>query len=377
MAQVLERIWRSGPRKVKRTAWGYTVQLHGKQERKFNAGWSKQDAEDALAARLLDRDVPPTPPAASVLTFKAMTERYLREKEAGRKKTIQTDREVLARFLDVFGAATPLVEITASRIAEYRVMRLTTISPRTGRRLEPGTVNRELSILRGLLRMAADAECGYLERAPRVRMEKEPQGRLRFLSEDEARRLLAECRRAAEHPVSSCRSPYLYAVVAVALATGMRRGEVLGLEWSRVNFSRGVIQLEETKTGKRREVPLNRGSYDALADLRRQQGGAPVGRVFRGVTVRTAFLSAVERAQIPNFTFHGLRHTCASWLVMRGRPLKAVQELLGHTSIRMTERYAHLSPDRLREDVATLDDFFSTTSAHGASAEALAPVSTR
>jgi integrase len=371
MAQVLERIWRSGSRKVKRSAWGYTVQLHGKQERKFNAAWSKQDAQDALAARILDRDVPPTPPAAPVITFKAMTERYLKEKEAGRKKTIQNDREALARFLEVFGAETPLTEITAPRIAEYRVVRLTTISPRTGRRLEPATVNRELSILRGLLRMAADDECGYLDSAPRVRLEKEPQGRLRFLSEDEAARLLRECRRAAAHPVSSCRSPHLYAVVVLALHTGMRRGEVLGLEWSRVNLARGVIQLEETKNGTRREIPMNRAVYDALATLPRS---GP--RLFPS-SVRTAFLSAVERAGIKNFTFHGLRHTCASWLVMRGRPLKSVQELLGHTSIRMTERYAHLSPDRLREDVATLDDFFSTTSAHGASAEALAPVSTR
>jgi hypothetical protein len=211
MAQVVERLWRSGPRRVRRSAWGYSLQLHGRQVRAFNAAWTKQDAEEALAARLLDRDVPPAPPAAPVVTLQAMAERYVREKEAARKKTIQSDREALARFLALWGAATPLTEITAPRIAEYRVMRLTTISPRTGRRLEPATVNRELSVLRGLLRMSADAECGYLERAPRVRMEKEPEGRLRFLREEEARRLLAECRRAAEHPVSSCRSPDLYA----------------------------------------------------------------------------------------------------------------------------------------------------------------------
>ncbi len=102
-------------------------------------------------------------------------------------------------------------------------------------------------------------------------------------------------RRAAHHPVSSCRSPHLYAVVVVALNTGMRRGEVFGLGWPRAD--------------------------------------------------------------------HDLRHTFAGWLTMRGRPLKEVQELLGHKSIRMTERYSHLAPERLRNAVATLEDF-STTSAH-------------
>src|SRR5206468_12721343 len=110
--------------------------------------------------------------------------------------------------------------------------------------VEPGSANRELSVLRGLLRLAADEECGYLEKAPKVRLEREPQGRLRFLSDDERDRLLDECRKAAAHPVESCRSPFLYTVVVVALHTGMRKSEILNLEWDRVNFSRGVIQLE-------------------------------------------------------------------------------------------------------------------------------------
>ncbi len=71
-------------------------------------------------------------------------------------------------------------------------------------------------------------------------------------------------RRAAHHPVSSCRSPHLYAVVVVALNTGMRRGEVFGLGWPRADFSRGVIQLEETKNGTRREIPMNWAVYDAF-----------------------------------------------------------------------------------------------------------------
>jgi integrase len=205
------------------------------------------------------------------------------------------------------------------------------------------------------MRMAAGEDCAYLEKAPTVKMEREPEGRLRFLSEDEATWLLEECQRSAEHPNPTNRSPRLHALVVVALHTGMRRGELCGLVWSRVDFSRGVIQLETTKAGRRREIPMNRAVYDALSAL--PKGGE---LVFPS-TYRTAFEHAVTRAKIHDFTFHGLGHTFASWLTMKGRPLKEVSELLGHSSVRMTERYAHLSPERLRDAVAVLKDF-STTS---------------
>jgi integrase len=230
------------------------------------------------------------------------------------------------------------------------------VSAKTGKRLEPATVNRELQVLRGMLRMAASEDCAYLAKAPTVKMEKEPEGRLRYLSEDEATRLLEECRRSAEHPISTNRSPRLHALVVVALHSGMRRGELCGLVWTRVDFSRGVIQLEKTKAGRRREIPMNRAVYDVLSALPKTGE-----RVFPS-TYRTAFEHAVIRAKIHDFTFHGLRHTFASWLTMKGRPLKEVSELLGHSSVKMTERYAHLAPERLRDAVAALEDF-STTSA--------------
>jgi len=359
MAQVIQRIWRSGPRKVKRVAYGYTFQdKDGKQVRVSDASWSREDAEKALAARLLNPEQAggiggSAGESPILVTFKAMTERYLLEK--ARKKTLQSDKNLIARLLVAFGSDTPLTEITAPKIAEYRLDRLTIVSPKTGKRLEPSTVNRELQVLRCLLRMAASEDCGYLDKAPRVKMEKEPEGRERWLTQDEATRLLAECRKAAEHPVSTNRSPRLHALVVVALHTGMRRGELCGLVWKRVDFSRGVIQLEQTKNGKRREVPMSQAAYMALSAL--PKAGE---RVFPG-TFRTAFEHAVERAGLEDFVFHDLRHTCASWLTMEGRPLKEVSELLGHSSVKMTERYSHLAPKRLRDAVAVLDRVFSTT----------------
>jgi integrase len=172
--------------------------------------------------------------------------------------------------------------------------------------------------------------------------------------------------KAGEHRVIPRRSPDLYPVVVIALNTGMRKGEIFGLEWDRINFSRGVVQLEETKNGTRREIPMNQAVYDVLSSLPRSGS-----RLFRG-TVRAAFESALERASIKNFHFHDLRHTFASWLTMNGRPLKEVQELLGHKSITQTERYSHLAPERLREAVATLE--FNTTSAQSPVGAAQVPV---
>ena len=246
----------------KRVTYGFTFQdQNGKQIRETDSSWTREDAEKAMAARLLNVAAPPQPDLA-VITFEAMTERYLKEKEISRKRTVDNDRRIIKMLTAFFGEATPLTAITAPRIAEYRIKRLTTTSEKTGRNLEPGSVNRELSILRGLLRLAADEECGYLEKAPRVRLEREPQGRLRFLSDDESTRLLDECQKAAKRPVETCRSPFLYPVVVVALNTGMRKSEILNLEWDRINFSRGVVQLETTKNGTRpgargrEELPL-------------------------------------------------------------------------------------------------------------------------
>ena len=363
---VIERVWTSGKRKVKRTAWGYTVQIDGKQVRHFNAAWSKDDAEKAMAARLLGVEPSVRDEGLPVVTFKTLTDRYLLTKEAGKKKSIKADRAIIKGLLAFLGASTPLAAITAPRIAEYRLTRLTTVSERTKATLGKGTVNRELSVLRALMNLAADPECGFLEKAPRVKLEHEDQDRLRFLTDDEAVRLLDECKKAGQHHNHGQRSPYLYPVVVIALNTGMRREEILGLTWPDVDLTRGVFRLERTKTGRRREVPMNLAAYTAVSELPRTGS-----RLFPR-SVRTAWEGALERSGVEDFRFHDLRHTFASWLVQKGRSLREVKELLGHSSITMTMRYSHLAPDHLKSAVAVLDAF-STTSAHAPASAANCP----
>jgi integrase len=111
--------------------------------------------------------------------------------------------------------------------------------------------------------------------------------------------------------------------------------------------SRGVIRLEITKSGRRREIPMRQVVYQILAAMPKPRQG----RVWNVRNIRTAFVSAIEKANLVNFHFHDLRHSFASWFMMRGGSLQALKEILGHTDLKMTLRYAHLAPDHLRGEM--------------------------
>ena len=141
--------------------------------------------------------------------------------------------------------------------------------------------------------------------------------------------------------------------------------EILGLEWSRVDLGTNLIFLEavHTKTSKRRSVPLNQGARSVLlnrANFRAEHCPASPW-VFahkdgsRIKDVKRSFKTACDRAGIDDFRIHDLRHTCAAWLVSDNVPLTAVRDLLGHTTVKMTERYAHLAPENVRTAVGVLD----------------------
>ena len=127
------------------------------------------------------------------------------------------------------------------------------------------------------------------------------------------------------------------------------------LTWDRVDLSRGVIRLEQTKSGRRREVPLNDASYRAVVSLKPKDDG----RVFQTRYIKTAYNNAATAAKLDNLTFHALRHTFASWAVMRGVSLKELQELLRHATLAMTMRYAHLAPEHLCTAVSRLEGLTS------------------
>jgi len=140
----------------------------------------------------------------------------------------------------------------------------------------------------------------------------------------------------------------------------MRQGEALGLTWGQVDRSRGVIQLELTKSGRRREVPLNRQAGAVLA--RRALPHGPEEPVFgtrSWYAFRSYWQEAVRAAKIDDLRFHDLRHTFALWAVQRGATLLEVRDLLGHHSLAMVIRYARLAPEHLRSAVSRLDSVIS------------------
>ena len=180
-----------------------------------------------------------------------------------------------------------------------------------------------------------------MDQVPDVDMPRKPEGRQRYLEQDEIGRLLVACRLS--------RNPYLAAIVTIAVNTGMRKAEILGLTWERIDLSTSRITLYRTKSGKPRGVPMNSAVYGTLVALQ-PDAAQRAGLVFRRSAdrawgqIRRAFTTALERAEITGFRFHDLRHTAASHMVMRGASLKDVQEILGHADYKMTIRYSHLSP---------------------------------
>jgi integrase len=170
-------------------------------------------------------------------------------------------------------------------------------------------------------------------------MLKEPTRRVRFLTREEADRLLAEL------------PAHLADLAAFALATGLRRANVTGLEWTQVDLEKRLawVHPDQAKARNAIPVPLN---AEAVVIIRRQTGKHPTrvfsyqGRPIRQVSTK-AWYAALERAGITDFRWHDLRHTWASWHVQNGTPLQALQELGGWESAEMVRRYAHFSAEHL------------------------------
>jgi len=219
------------------------------------------------------------------------------------------------------------------------------------------TINREIGLFSIALNYARrEWEWDIPNHAIWMKL-KEPAGRLRSLTQEEARRLIAEAKKSI--------SPHLVNFIRLALNTGCRMNELLKLEWVRVDLKANLIHLgeQDTKTGRRRSVPLNAEARAAMLSLAsfRATYCPDSPWVFahksgkRQAAVVKAFKRALCNAGIEDFRIHDLRHTCASWLVSAGQSLSAVRDLLGHSTITMTERYAHLAPEHVRAAVAVLD----------------------
>lgn len=217
--------------------------------------------------------------------------------------------------------------------------------------LKPATLNRYRALLSLVYRLGMQNGRVKTNPARFVRQRKESNGRIRFLSTEEEQRL-----RTAVLAKSAKSLPQL----ELALHTGLRLSEQYGLTWDCINLDRRTLTIPLSKNGECRHVPLNDEALSALRAIREYSNGQPY--VFlnrygeRLVSPREWFDPAVQAAGVKEFTWHCLRHTFASRLVMAGVDIRTVQELMGHKTIQMTVRYAHLAPKHQLAAVQRLCD---------------------
>ena len=274
-------------------------------------------------------------------TLAELIDRYARDVLPTKKaSTAHAQRFQFDWWKSEYGHLT-LADVTPAVLAEARDRLLATTTKR-GQTMTPAYVVRHLAALSHCFTVAV-REFGWVESNPvlKVTKPKEPRGRIRFLSDDERERLLAACRASV--------SPDLYPAVVLALSTGARQQEVMGLRWPQIDLARRVAILHETKNGERRVLPLAGPALDLLRE-RAKVRRLDTDLLFPGrrdankpVDLRAPFELALKRAEISDFRWHDLRHTAASYLAMNGASLAEIAEVLGHKTLAMVKRYAHLS----------------------------------
>lgn len=290
-------------------------------------------------------------------TLAEMIDRYIRDVLPKKPKSKRKQESQLLWWKEQLGAYV-LADVTPALLAEKRDEFLRGTTSRGSQR-SPSTVVRYLSALSHAFSVAV-REWGWLEDSPmrKVARLKEPKGRVKFLEAEERERLLQACKESA--------NPHLHPVVLLAISTGMRYGEIINLTWSDVDLARRRIILHETKNGERRAVPIAGAALEVLASLEKKKlidayllfpkktpesalldlqkpDQSKVQKVQKPAVLRQAWLAALKNAGIKDFRFHDLRHCAASYLAMSGASLAEIAEVLGHKTLAMVKRYAHLS----------------------------------
>ena len=279
-------------------------------------------------------------------TFGEMVDRYIKtelknynpKEQAERKSKLQWWRDNLGVYC--------LADITPPLIVECRDLLAESRSP--------ATVVRYLAALSIVFTVAVN-EWQWVEENPakKVKRPTEPDGRVRFLSDGERQRLLIACKESSNQ--------WLYMCVVLALSSGMRKAELMGLKWPDVNLKDGYLILHKTKNGTRRRVPLSGLALTLLKDhakVRRLDSPLlfPSERnPLKPIGLRSAFEYAKDRADIKDFHFHDIRHCTASYLAMNGASLAEISEILGHKTLSMVKRYAHLSDGHVSGVIASMN----------------------
>jgi len=287
-------------------------------------------------------------------TLRELIDRYIKDVLPQKPKSKDKQGSQLKWWKEQLGDYF-LIDVSPALIVEYRD-KLAKEKTKFKKPYSPATINRYLAALSHAFTVAVN-DWGWLEDSPmrKVSKPKEPRGRVRYLSDDERKALLDECQESD--------STYLYPLVVLALSTGMRQGEILGLTWDDVNLDKQYLILHETKNGERRRVPLTGLAHEEIKKLSKvRQIGTNLlfpdeNQKLKRKTfdLRTYWDEALKAAEIKDFRFHDLRHSTASYLAMNGASLAEIAEVLGHKTLQMVRRYAHLSEAHTSKVVASMN----------------------
>ena len=308
-------------------------------------GFTREMAKSALRSRLgeiaqgrfnLARTRKPVP-------FSKFVERY-KEFAGAYKRGWFTEKYIVEEFAKLFGD-TPLAQITTWQIEKWKAEQ--------GRVLNPATVNRRLTVIKHMLKKSVEWDLMKTNPAATVRLPANSE-RTRFLTQTEIHTVLDACEK-------QITSPWLLAMVTLALNTGMRQGELRTLKWENVDLLNRLITIVQSKTLRLKTIAINDDAKSALDWLQENRYGDhvfmwPWGDLIGKTTVHDAFKKVCTATKIEDFHFHDLRHTFASHLIMSGADLVTVKELLGHKTIAMTVRYSHLVQEHKAQALAKLSE---------------------
>jgi integrase len=291
--------------------------------------------------------------------FSELVTKYLDEviPELSEGQKLEQPRH-LAWWREQLGPRT-LADITPPVIND-QTAKLKKIPSRKGGTLAPATVKKYLSTLSSALNAAID--WGWIETNPAhtAKKPKVDNARTRYLSNEERDRLLVACKKSSNR--------FLYPAVVIALSTGARRGEILNLKWHDIDFERGCATLWKTKNGETRVLPLVGHVMDVLKALRKTRRvdtdlvfPSNGGRQYkahgteRPLDITQPFYRALNVAEVSDFRFHDLRHSAASYLAMNKATPSEIAAVLGHKTLAMVKRYAHLSEQHTAHIVADMN----------------------
>ena len=303
---------------------------HATETRSFA---TKQDAERWARSLevAIDRGSYISPSDADNVSLGVLVERYLHE-VTPTLKGAKEDSYRLKALMRHAMCKLRIRAVTPHRIAQFRDERLKSVGP--------GTVIRELAYLSAIINHAR-REWGINVENPisRVRKPSSPVGRDRVLSSAEESCLLEALR-----PVGR-RSPWMLALVILALETGMRRGELLAMQWEDVSLSSRTVALHDTKNGEGRVVPLSSRAVEVMQALPRSIKGRVLP--LAAPAASKAFERAVARAGVEDFRFHDLRHTAITRMASKLPNVIELAAVSGHKSLRMLQRYYHPRAEEL------------------------------